>query len=111
MSKRNKSKLKKQIKYVVNDREKLINIIIGALLIGLGITLLLKWGLSFALTLVGMFMSLVLLFKIVDTNTKFIGGMLFLFIFWKIFEDVCYWSIKLIKYGIDLINKKCQNKK
>jgi hypothetical protein len=90
---------KKEKKYKVT-----LTFWIGLLIICLAIVLLFKIIVPLVLGLVYMFISLIKLYTLLDTNGKFYGGCFFLIVYFYIFSTLCNIMIVLFKYGYKKID-------
>lgn len=78
---------------------------IGLLITGLATVLLFKFIVPLALGIMYMYISLVKLYTLLDTNGKFYGGIFFFIVFWYIFNALVNIMIILFKYGYKKINE------
>lgn len=99
-------KLEKKLKLIYKGGITMFLLTVMCLLI---VSLLFKLLCPLFVNIGNMFFSLLQLYMLVDINTKFIGGIFFLFLYWKVFEVIYIWFIKLVKYVIWFTQEKVIN--
>lgn len=82
-----------------------IHPIIGILLIIFGVTLSVKILVPMVLSILSIFLALLKLYPLLETNFKFIGGCFFLVVYWYIFGALASVIIKIIEWGYKFYSK------
>jgi hypothetical protein len=82
-----------------HNRKMILKVVIAVLYFFVVIAIVLKLLVPLVLSLMLGSVALINIFPLLDINVKFFGGLIFLFIIWKIFESIAYCLIKAIYYN------------
>lgn len=93
--------MKKNKKIIINLSKFKTRYIVGALGLIISISIFIKLIVPIIISIVAVLLSLIAMYPLLDTNFKFIAGVCFIVLLWKIYETLFYIFMFITKYSLN----------